>query len=142
MKPTPSMEDYLEKVYLLIKNKGYARSADMASLLDVNPSSVTKMIQKLGEMGYINYEKYRGITLTTKGEQAAKSLVEKHQILEELLRRIGVDEDKIYHEVEGIEHYISDQTVERLSNLIDFFNKHQAIQNSFMNFRNNEKKHF
>ena len=45
--PTPSMEDYLEKIYQLIDKKGYARATDIAEALEVNPSSVTKMIQKL-----------------------------------------------------------------------------------------------
>ena len=47
--PTPSMGDYLEKIYNTIEQKGYARSIDIASLLDVLPSSVTKMMQKLDE---------------------------------------------------------------------------------------------
>ncbi len=59
--PTPSMEDYLIEIYLLIEEKGYARSVDIANALHVTPSSVTKMIQKLDDSGYILYEKYRGI---------------------------------------------------------------------------------
>ena len=59
-KATPTMEDYIEVIYSLVKNKGYARSADIAEKLDVYPSTVTKMLKKLDVEGYIVYEKYRG----------------------------------------------------------------------------------
>ena len=65
--PTPSMEDHIEQIYLLIANKGYARVSDIAEALSVLPSSVTKMVQKLDKDGYLVYEKYRGLTLTPKG---------------------------------------------------------------------------
>lgn len=58
--PTPSMEDYIEQIYLLIDNKGYARVSDIAEALEVHPSSVTKMVQKLDRESYIVYERYRG----------------------------------------------------------------------------------
>ncbi len=67
--PTPSMEDYIEQIYILIETKGYARVSDMAEELDVHPSSVTKMIQKLDKSEYVNYEKYRGFVLTSKGKE-------------------------------------------------------------------------
>lgn len=57
--PTPSMEDYIEKIYSLIENKGYARVSDIAEELLVHPSSVTKMVQKLDKDEYLVYEKYR-----------------------------------------------------------------------------------
>ncbi|EUJ27076.1 manganese transport transcriptional regulator [Listeria grayi FSL F6-1183] len=58
--PTPSMEDYIEKIYSLIEKKGYARVSDIADELFVHPSSVTKMVQKLDKDEYLVYEKYRG----------------------------------------------------------------------------------
>ena len=54
---TSSMEDYLEKIYELMKEKGYARVSDIASSLSVQPSSVTKMIQKLDDKKLVTYEK-------------------------------------------------------------------------------------
>ncbi len=68
-KATPTMEDYIEVIYSLVKNKGYARSADIAEKLEVYPSTVTKMLKKLDVEGYIVYEKYRGIALTEQGEK-------------------------------------------------------------------------
>ena len=75
--PTPSMEDYLERIYKLIDEKGYARVSDIAEGLEVHPSSVTKMIQKLDKDEYLIYEKYRGLVLTPKGKKMGKRLMER-----------------------------------------------------------------
>ena len=61
---TDRMEDYLEVIYELIKQKGYATPVDISEYLNVSSPSVTKMVQRLYEQGYLNYEKYRGISLT------------------------------------------------------------------------------
>ena len=116
--PTPSMEDHIEQIYLLINNKGYARVSDIAEALSVLPSSVTKMVQKLDKDGYLVYEKYRGLTLTAKGEKLGKRLVQRHELLEQFLRLIGVDEEKIYQDVEGIEHHLSWNSIDRIADLV------------------------
>src|SRR5690625_6320938 len=104
---TPSMEDYLERIYLLIDEKGYARVSDIAEGLEVHPSSVTKMIQKLDKDKYLIYEKYRGLILTQKGKKMGKRLLDRNQLLEDFLQLIGVQEENIYDDVEGIEHHLS-----------------------------------
>ena len=115
--PTPSMEDHIEQIYLLIEHKGYARVSDIAEALSVLPSSVTKMVQKLDKDGYLIYEKYRGLTLTPKGQKLGKRLVQRHDLLEQFLRLIGVDEERIYEDVEGIEHHLSWNSIDRLADL-------------------------
>lgn len=129
------MEDYLEKIYLLIEEKGYARVVDIASSLNVLPSSATKMIQKLDETGFGVYEKYRGIILTPKGNKLAKALAEKHEMLESFLRIIGVQESNIYEEVEGIEHHISKQTAFCLSSLVSFLEDHPETLQEYIRYR-------
>ncbi len=119
--PTPSMEDYLERIYLLIEDKGYARVSDIAEALEVHPSSVTKMVQKLDQTEYVIYEKYRGFILTPKGKKVGKRLVQRHELLEEFLRIIGVSNDKIYQDVEGIEHHLSWDAIDRIGDLVQFF---------------------
>ena len=119
--PTPSMEDYIEQIYLLIDTKGYARVSDIAEGLDVHPSSVTKMVQKLDKDGYLNYEKYRGLILTKRGEKVGERLVYRHDLLEQFLEIIGVYEDKIYEDVEGIEHHLSWNAIDRIGNLVQYF---------------------
>ncbi|MDQ0160147.1 transcriptional regulator MntR [Alkalibacillus sp. S2W] len=119
--PTPSMEDYIEQIYLLIDQKGYARASDIAERLSVHPSSVTKMVKKLDEKDYIHYEKYRGLVLTDKGNKIGKRLVYRHELLEQFLELIGVEEGEIYEEVEGIEHHLSWNSIFRIGDLLEYF---------------------
>ena len=119
--PTPSMEDYLERIYSLIEEKGYARVSDIAEALEVHPSSVTKMVQKLDKDKYLIYEKYRGLVLTPKGKKIGKRLVDRHSLLEEFMRIIGVDESQIYRDVEGIEHHLSWESITCIEYLVQYF---------------------
>ncbi|OZI11738.1 manganese transport transcriptional regulator [Bacillaceae bacterium SAS-127] len=126
--PTPSMEDYIEQIFLLIDKKGYARVSDIAEALSVHPSSVTKMVQKLDRDEYLIYERYRGLILTEKGKKMGKRLVERHDLLEEFLRIIGVNEEMIYEDVEGIEHHLSWNSIDRIADLIEYFNQDPTRQ--------------
>ena len=121
--PAPSMEDYLERIYKLIDEKGYARVSDIAEGLEVHPSSVTKMIQKLDKDEYLIYEKYRGLILTSKGKKVGKRLVDRHQLLEEFLQMIGVQEENIYRDVEGIEHHLSWDSITCIESLVEYFRR-------------------
>lgn len=123
--PTPSMEDYIEQIYKLIEEKGYARVSDIAEALSVHPSSVTKMVQKLDKDEYLVYEKYRGFVLTNKGKKTGKRLLYRHELLEQFLRIIGVNEENIYHDVEGIEHHLSWNAIERIGDLVQYFEDDQ-----------------
>lgn len=119
--PTPSMEDYLEQIYTLIEEKGYARVSDIAEALRVHPSSVTRMVQKLDQNKYLIYEKYRGLILTPKGRKIGKRLVDRHSLLEEFLQMIGVPEENIYKDVEGIEHHLSADSIACIEYLVQYF---------------------
>lgn len=124
--PTPSMEDYIEQIYILIEEKGYARVSDIAEALSVHPSSVTKMVQKLDKDEYLVYEKYRGLVLTPKGKKIGKRLVYRHELLEQMLKIIGVKEENIYRDVEGIEHHLSWDSIDRIGDLVQFFEEDEA----------------
>lgn len=124
--PTPSMEDYLERIYKLIDEKGYARVSDIAEGLEVHPSSVTKMIQKLDKDQYVIYEKYRGLILTNKGKKIGKRLVDRHELLEQFLTLIGVKEEFIYNDVEGIEHHLSADSITCIESLVAYFEQDSA----------------
>ncbi|MFD0051925.1 transcriptional regulator MntR [Actinomycetes bacterium NPDC127524] len=121
--PTPSMEDYIEQIYILIEEKGYARVSDIAENLSVHPSSVTKMVQKLDQEKYLVYEKYRGLVLTANGKKIGKRLVFRHELLEQMLRQLGVKEENIYRDVEGIEHHLSWDAIDRISDLVQYFDE-------------------
>lgn len=118
--PTPSAEDYLENIYELIQAKGYARAVEIADALDIRPSSVTKMIQRLDEQGYLVYEKYRGIAMTELGEKVAKRMARRHRLLEKFLRLLELDEATIQKDAEGIEHFVSPATIDRVVKLVSF----------------------
>lgn len=135
MPPTPSMEDYIERIYLLIVDKGYARVSDIAEALEVHPSSVTKMVQKLDKDNYLIYEKYRGFILTQKGEKLGKRLVDRHELLEAFLRVIGVSAENIYHDVEGIEHHLSWDAIDRIGDLVQYFEENKERLNDLNKIR-------
>lgn len=116
----------MERIYKLIDEKGYARVSDIAEGLEVHPSSVTKMIQKLDKDEYVIYEKYRGLVLTSKGKKIGKRLVDRHHLLEEFLEMIGVDEENIYKDVEGIEHHLSWDSITRIAALVDYFKRDET----------------
>lgn len=137
---TPSMEDYLEKIYELIKGKGYARVSDIATELNLQPSSVTKMVQKLDEAGFLHYEKYRIITLTPEGEKLGKSMKQRHRMLEELLRLLGVPEGTIQTDVEGIEHHVSPATVRSFQDLVAFFEENAEYKDALAEHQSSRRK--
>ena len=112
-------------------DKGYARVSDIAISLSVQPSSVTKMLQKLDEQDYVTYEKYRGIVLTKSGEQMGRAMKQRHSMLEDLLRMLGLEEEIIRVDVEGIEHHVSPQTLCELTSLVEFFQNNPDILTSF-----------
>lgn len=124
--PTPSMEDYIELIYQLIESKGYARVSDIAESLQVHPSSVTKMVQKLDKDEYLDYEKYRGFILTQKGKKIGERLVFRHELLEQFLEIIGVEAENIYDDVEGIEHHLSWNSIDRIGDVVQYFKADQT----------------
>ncbi|MBQ0138177.1 MAG: transcriptional regulator MntR [Kurthia sp.] len=136
--PTPSMEDHIEQIYLLIDQKGYARVSDIAEALSVLPSSVTKMVQKLDKDDYLIYERYRGLSLTPKGMKLGKRLVDRHSLLERFLRLIGVDEELIYNDVEGIEHHLSWNSIDRIADLIQVLEENPDIGEKLEALKNHQ----
>ncbi|GGC91490.1 transcriptional regulator MntR [Thalassobacillus devorans] len=138
--PTPSMEDYIEQIYMLIEEKGYARVSDIAEALSVHPSSVTKMVQKLDRDQYLNYEKYRGLVLTAKGKKIGKRLVYRHELLEQFLEIIGVDDENIYEDVEGIEHHLSWNSIDRIGDLVQYFEEDETRIKGLRQVQENNEK--
>jgi Mn-dependent DtxR family transcriptional regulator len=120
------VEDYLEVVYELIEKKGYARPADIAELLGVKSSSVTVMLQRLHAKGFIVYERYRGLTLTSSGEQLAKSMQQRHRTILKFLRILGVEEKIAKSDAEGIEHHVHKDTVNRMERFVDYAEHHPS----------------
>jgi Mn-dependent DtxR family transcriptional regulator len=108
---TDRMEDYLEVIYELVEQKGYATTVDISNYLNVSSPSVTKMTQRLDETGYLKYEKYRGIRLTDEGVRIAQNIRNRHGLLAEFFKMIGVDEESANSDAEGIEHHLHPETI-------------------------------
>jgi Mn-dependent DtxR family transcriptional regulator len=115
---TDRMEDYLEVIYELVQQKGYATIIDISKCLNVSSPSVTKMLQRLDESRYLDYEKYRGIRLTQQGTDVAKNIHKRHSLLAEFLKMIGVDKDTANRDAEGIEHHLHSETLKKLEEFV------------------------
>ena len=121
-KTTAAVEDYLERIHELIRTKGYARVVDIAAELRISQASVTTMVQRLDAEGLVKYEKYRGMVLTSAGEEVARRIAHRHELLTHFLRHFALPEDVIFRDVEGMEHHISEETfaaIERLNRFLD-----------------------
>lgn len=138
--PSQSAEDYLERIHELIEEKGYARVVDIASSLKVRQASVTSMVQRLDELGYLKYEKYRGLTLTDKGHTVATQIQRRHETLSRFFSLFGLDEETQRHDIEGIEHHLSPETVEILSSLAQFFESNPETLKQFLKSRKSRKE--
>ena len=125
--PSSAVEDYLERILELINTKGYARVADIARSLGISQASVTNMIQRLDAEGLLKYEKYRGLVLTTAGETLAKNITRRHRLLSDFLNLFGLDEQVVFHDVEGMEHHISPPTVRAIEALTAQLERQPAL---------------
>ena len=111
-----SLEDYLECILAIQEKTKHVRVTDIAREIGNSKPSVHKAIQNLKAQGLVEHEKYGAITLTIKGECLAKNVLMRHQVLKQFLINIGVSEEKAEEEACAIEHSISVDTVEKLSN--------------------------
>ena len=112
-------EKYIERMYDLKREKGYIRAIDLARYIGVKPSSVTEMLQKLANEGYVKYEKYRNVDLTEKGLKLAMELERKHNAIKKLFTYIGVSEDIANKDACLIEHIISKETAKKIIEFAD-----------------------
>lgn len=118
---TDRMEDYLEVIYELVLQKGYATTIDISEYLNVSSPSVTSMMKKLHETEFLRYERYRGVSLTEKGREVARAIHKRHGILFKFFKMIGVREDLANEDAEGIEHHLHTGTLRKLEEFINGF---------------------
>ena len=128
------MEDYLEVISELVELKGYATTLDISRYMNVSAPSVTKMLQKLDEGGFLEYEKYHGINLTSKGVHVAEGIRQKHGILLEFFEILGIEYDTANQDTEGIEHHLNPKTIRQLRKFITFLKSNPKVLDNFQNF--------
>lgn len=132
---SPSAEDYLEMIYRLSKEYGFTRVNDLATALNVQPPSVTKMIQKLAELKLIKYERYGVIMLEQSGVIKGKALLARHNLIEKFLIMLDVREG-LLEETEKIEHTVNEDILCGIRDLLSFFDDNPGIMNQFYQYRN------
>jgi DtxR family Mn-dependent transcriptional regulator len=114
-----TIEDYVELVRDLQKGKKRVHTNDIATALKINPASVTEILQKLSDEGYINYEKYLGATLTDKGKKIAKEIKNRHVMIREFLLILGVDKTIAEEDACELEHILHPSTMDIIVKFVD-----------------------
>ncbi len=130
-----SMEDYLEMIYRLSKDTGFTRINELSEALNVHPPSATRMVQKLGLMNLLQYERYGVILLRPEGKRLGEQLLERHRIIESFFRLLGIKEEKILEETEKVEHTLSDETVKCFETYISFIKENPDVLEKLNEYR-------
>ena len=114
-----SEEDYLKALYHLEMDFDAVSTNSIADYLDMKPSSVTDMLKKLAEKKFINYQKYKGTSLTKKGKLIALTIIRKHRLWETfLVDKLGFGWDQVHIIAEQLEHIKSEELIENLDNFL------------------------
>jgi len=109
---TSLVEDYVELIADLIEDGNEARQVDIAARLGVAQPTVAKMLARLVADGLVTRKPYRGVFLTEAGRKLARESRERHETVEAFLRLIGVGAETARIDAEGIEHYVSAETLD------------------------------
>ena len=113
---TPSMEDYLEMICRMQRENKPVRINELAQLLNVKPSSASKMVQNLKKLHYVDFEKYGYILPTKQGLELGNYMLERHDILHSFLCTLNQSDNEL-EQVEKIEHFLNKETIEHLKSL-------------------------
>jgi Mn-dependent DtxR family transcriptional regulator len=130
-----SAEDYVEMIYRLSRENGFTRVNDLATALNVQPPSVTKMIQKLSELKLIKYEKYGVIMLESSGDELGTALLKRHNLIESFLTFLNVSQG-LLEETEKMEHTINAEVLCGIKDIVDFFHENLVLLQQFNDYRN------
>lgn len=115
-----SIEDYLKAIYKLQTDEKGASTTKIAEAMDVSSASATNMLKRLAKMGLVDYESYRGASLTESGNKIALEVIRHHRLLElYLLEVMGYSWDEVHDEAEKLEHHISEQFEDKIAELLD-----------------------
>lgn len=131
---TSGMEDYLEMIYRICTKEGYARINQLAEKLNVRPSSATKTVQRLNKLGMVDYQRYGIIQLTKEGKRIGRFLLKRHNIIEEFLKNIGIENTRL-KDTEMIEHSISLSALQKIYILNQFLLNNPDIIRRFESFK-------
>jgi len=110
------VEDYLKVIFEVASSDGVAGTNEIAAELGVAPASVSGMIRRLAQQGWIAHERYRGVRLTKAGRRAALRTIRRHRVIESYLTTaLGYPWDRVHDEAERLEHAASDELIDRMA---------------------------
>lgn len=119
-----NVEEYLETIYKKSLTDNMAKTTEISKDLGIAPGSVTQMLKKLEEEGYVDYYQYKGVQLTDKGYKIARSIVRKHRLLETFLyNTLGIDIEDLHEQACAMEHSLSDEAERKLCQLLEYPNQ-------------------
>ncbi|KLK88878.1 DtxR family iron (metal) dependent repressor [Methanoculleus sediminis] len=121
------VEDYLEAILNVTLEKGYARTKDVACELDISPSTVVEMFQKLDGMGLVGYRRYEGVVLSPAGREVAEVIKFRHDTLKEFLMTINVPEKIANADACYMEHELHPSTIQQIRLLLEALQSDSGI---------------
>ena len=111
-----AVEDYAKAIYALERRGGVVTTNALAERLGVTAGSASGMVKRLGELGLVRHQPYRGVSLTDDGRRVALEVMRHHRLLElYLVESLGVPWDRVHEEAEVLEHVLSDELEELIA---------------------------
>lgn len=129
-----SLEDYLEIICKLLESSKSVKAVEIAKKLNISRASVSEALSKLVEKDLIIYEGHKGITITEKGLNQALKVIDRHNTLTEFFEKtLGIDSNTAESNACKIEHVITEDVFQRISNFQKYCNKNSKFINNFKN---------
>jgi len=117
---TEGEEDYLKSIDIISGEEEEVTISKLADYLGHKAPSVTEMVDRLNKKNLVDHEKYGGISLTEKGRRLAKEVETRHETLANFLELFGVEEERAELDACKMEHFIKDETIDKLQNFLEF----------------------
>ncbi|MFA6710337.1 MAG: metal-dependent transcriptional regulator [Candidatus Methanomethylophilaceae archaeon] len=116
---TGNREDYLINILRLTEGEGVVKTTELSSYMNISPASVSEMLKVLSKEGLVEYEKYKGVSLTENGLRQAKNLRRKHHIVERFLVDVlDMDHNSAHNEACAFEHSMSNDSANKMCRMI------------------------
>lgn len=127
-----SLEDYLETIYLLVQEQGFARVKDVARARAVKAASVSIALRKLAEMALVRYERREYIALTPDGEKAGRRVFSRHRLLTRFFEEVlSMKPEAASEQACAMEHSLTDEAMDRLVRFFEFLGACPSVVESF-----------
>ena len=138
---SPVLEDYLEVVLRLQREKHFARVSDISTAIEVGKSAVTAALKSLSEKGLVNYRSYEPVTLSRKGQQIAELILLRRRIIKDFLEKVlAVEKKRVESAACKMEHAVDKEVLDRFICFLAFISRAQrkgkTLRDDFMQFIN------